>query len=171
MVLVWFWSIFPSVHTGPVRNRTSSGTCSHGYGIVSFRSISRQKKQKKISRAVGDSSDKCEPGCPEATFIRERYRRVIVPVWFLERKSRLFTRVRSVIVPVLGPVHTGTVSYRSEAFRAKKRKRKSDMSTNFKHWRISIWNLTNMRKNNGGFWVQIYWIVICLQEPIDTNPS
>ena len=34
------------------------------------------------------------------------------------------TRVRSVIVPVLEPVHTGMVSYRSEAFRAKKSKRK-----------------------------------------------
>ena len=38
--------------------------------------------------------------------------------------------------PVLGPVHTGTVSYRSEAFRAKTSKRKSAMSTNFKHCRI-----------------------------------
>ena len=66
----------------------------------------------------------------EATFTRKRYRTVIVPVWFLERKSWLFTRVRSVIVRVLGPVHTGTVSYRSEAFRAKTSKRKSDMSTN-----------------------------------------
>ena len=37
-----------TVHTGPVRYRTSFGTCSHGYGIVSFRSISRQNKQKKI---------------------------------------------------------------------------------------------------------------------------
>ena len=37
-----------TVHTGPVLYRTSFGTCSHGYGIVSFRSISRQNKQKKI---------------------------------------------------------------------------------------------------------------------------
>ena len=37
-----------TVHTGPVRYRTSFGTCSHGYGIVSFWSISRQNKQKKI---------------------------------------------------------------------------------------------------------------------------
>ena len=37
-----------TVHTGPVRYRTSFGTCSHGYGIVSFRSISCQNKQKKI---------------------------------------------------------------------------------------------------------------------------
>ena len=37
-----------TVHTGPLRYRTSFGTCSHGYGIVSFRSISRQSKQKKI---------------------------------------------------------------------------------------------------------------------------
>ena len=36
-----------TVHTGPVRYRTSFGTCSHGYGIVSFQSISRQNKQKK----------------------------------------------------------------------------------------------------------------------------
>ena len=71
-----------------------------------------------------------------ATFTRKRYRTVIVPVWFLERKSWLLTRVRSVIVPVLRPVHTGAVSYRSEAFLAKTSKRKSVMSTNFTHCRI-----------------------------------
>ena len=36
------------VHTGAVRYRTSFGTCSHGYAIVLFRSISHQNKQKKI---------------------------------------------------------------------------------------------------------------------------
>ena len=37
---------------------------------------------------------------------------------------------------------------------------------------ISIWNLTNngnMRKNDGEFWVQIYRIVVCLQEPTNTD--
>ena len=38
-----------TVHTGPVRYRTSFGTCSHGYAIVPFSSISRQNKQKKMS--------------------------------------------------------------------------------------------------------------------------
>ena len=36
-----------TVHTGPVRYRTSFGTCSHGYAIVPFSNISRQNKQKK----------------------------------------------------------------------------------------------------------------------------
>ena len=40
------------------------------------------------------------------------------------------------MVPVLGPVHTGTVSYRSKTFHAKTSKRKSDMSTSFKYCRI-----------------------------------
>ena len=37
-----------TVDTGPVRYRTSFGTCLHGYGIVTFRSISRESKQKKV---------------------------------------------------------------------------------------------------------------------------
>ena len=64
--------------------------------------------------------------------ISYRYRTGLI----LERKSLLFTLLRSVIVPVLGPVHTGTPSYRSVAFRVETSKRKSDMSTNFKHCRI-----------------------------------
>ena len=55
---------------------------------------------------------------------------------FWTEKLTVFTRVQSIIVPVLGPVHTDTASYRSDAFLAKTSKRKSDMSTNFKHCRI-----------------------------------
>ena len=50
----------------------------------------------------------------------------IVPLSYrsdcLERKSSLFTWVWSVIEPILDPVHTGTLSYRSLTFRTKQTK-------------------------------------------------
>ena len=36
-----------TVHTGPVRYRTSFGSCSHGYAIVPSRNISRQTSKRK----------------------------------------------------------------------------------------------------------------------------
>ena len=103
----------------------------------------------------------CAENLPvRAMFTRKRHRTVIILVWFLEWKSWLWLH-RSGPFPYqfLGCVHTDTVSYRSEAFRAKTSKRKSDMSTNFcrirsnfyfkfnKHekkcWRVLSSNLSN----------------------------
>ena len=47
---------------------------------------------------------------------------LIEPVQFFKQKILLFTRVLSVLVPVLSPIHTGTQSYQSVTFRAKTNK-------------------------------------------------
>ena len=69
----------------------------------------------------------------------ERYHTVIVPVWFLERKSWLFTLVRSVIVPVLGPVHCG---YAFVPFRSISRQKKQK-----KIWYVNKFQTLRIRSN------------------------
>ena len=100
----------------------------------------------------------CTENLPiRAMFTQKRHRTLIIPVWFLERKSWLCLHGSGpLLYQCLGPVHTDMVSYHSEAFRAETSKRKSDMSTNFKHcrirsinkhgkkwWRVLISNLSN----------------------------
>ena len=57
----------------------------------------------------------------------------------------MFTRVQSIIVPVVGPIHTDMVSYCFDAFCAKNKQRKSDMS-NTAHLKFN-----KHEKNDGHF--------------------
>ena len=64
----------------------------------------------------------CAENLPiRATVKRKRYRTLITitGLIFGTEKLTMFTRIQSIIVPVLGPVHTDTVSYCFEAFCAK----------------------------------------------------
>ena len=99
---------------------------------------------------------------------RKRHRTVVIQVWFLEWKSWLCLHGSGPFsYQFLGPVHAETVSYHSEAFRAKTSKRKFDMSTNFKHWRLRSnfnfkfdkhelkwWRVLSSNLSNGGLFTR-----------------
>ena len=105
---------------------------SYAYGTLTNGDKNFKSSHQKLTSIITVALNKGASGYVHTGTISCRYRTGLI---FGTEKLTVHTgpvRYRT----VLRPFHTGTLSYRSTEFRAKTSKRKSDMSTNFKHCRI-----------------------------------